>query len=161
VLVVADLQTVAAAGLAPYLTVPEEAFEIVDADPAGRPGVQPFAPGSLFAGGLTTRNALLPQDDPMALALPGQQLEYAVLRGPAGGDTAAGRGEVARLLLCCRVAGSVEITVEEDPVRETRLVLSDGRREQRFRAIRDLAVTVVGPGTGIAVSTWAEAKTIR
>lgn len=43
--VVGDLQSLNAAGLALYITVPEDAFEVLDANPVAQ-GVQPFAPGA-------------------------------------------------------------------------------------------------------------------
>lgn len=155
-----DLQAQGAAGAAIYITVPEEIFEVVDADPAGRAGVQPFVPGGLFGAGLAARNALVPESDPVAGQLPGQQLEYAVVQSPGAGGAWVGAGEVARFALrCLEPAAAARVEVEVDPVRETRLVLADRRAETRFRSVKGLQVTVApSPGTVAPAPSWGRLK---
>ncbi len=144
--VLADLQNVQAAGISFYLTIPNDLFEIVDTDDIS-PGIQPYKPGELFAGAVTSQNILLPETDPAASLFPGRQLEYAAVLGIGSDRNRTGKGVVATFtLLALKPVENAVIAIDDSPARETKLVLSDGFNEQRFRTTQGMEVTVTGLG---------------
>ena len=51
-----------------------------------------------------------------------------------------------------------EIAIEDDPVRETRLVLPDGTTERRFLSLKGLAVSVEDGPTSVSKKAWGQFK---
>ena len=146
--VFADLQGVASAGVSLFISVPANAFQVVDQVPGelgSQVGVQPFVQGPLFSGATPGPNLLLPESDPAASSFPGQQLEYSMVLGAGSNRTRTGAGVVATFtLLCVKPIENGDITIDDSPVRETRLVLSDGVSERRFRTVQGLTITITG-----------------
>jgi hypothetical protein len=142
--VFADLGRVEASGVAFFITVPSDAFQVIDQGAESRVGVQPFLQGALFLGAGEVSNLLLPESDPSAANFAGQQLDYASVLGAAGQRTRSGAGVIASFrLLCVRPIVNGRIDVDDNPVRETRLVLPDGQ-ERRFLTVRGMEITVTG-----------------
>ena len=151
--VIGDLQGVASAGISFFITVPEDAFHVLD---QGIPGqidglTHPFAPGSLFAGAQTASNVLMVEDplhpefSSVALTTPGQQMEYSAVIGAGADRVRTGAGVVATFSLQC--IAPIEfghIKIDDNPVFETRLFLSDGISEKRFTTVQGLEITVAG-----------------
>lgn len=155
---VADLASAPAAGVAAYLTVPD-GFGVADQGLPGQPGVQPFRFGDLFERAQVPTNALLPDDDGVAAAFPGQQLDLAAVFGLGRDGAASGIGVVASFQLTAlqpMVDGAIRI--DDNPVRETRLVLVDDGAERRFRSLGSLSVTVTEDGTTAGDPGWAYVK---
>ncbi len=139
-----DLGSVQAAGIAFFITLPSDAFQVIDQIPDGIVGVQPFTQGPLFQGAGEPINLLLPENDPGAQNFEGQQLDYAAVVGVGGQGVRTGTGVVATFrLLCVRPIINGRIDIDDNPVRETRLVLSDGQ-ERRFITVRGMEITVTG-----------------
>jgi len=116
--VLADLQQVAAVGVAAYLTVPEGIFAVVDLGPPGRSDTQPFRYDGLFARAVAPTNRLLAHT---GQAAPGQQLDLALLFGPGAGHVATGTGRVATFQLrALAPAQAAWVSIDQTPVRETR-----------------------------------------
>lgn len=146
--VLADLQGISCAGVSLFISVPSEAFQVVDQVPgelASQVGVQPFVQGALFLGATPGSNFLLPESDPAASTFAGQQLEYSAVLGGSSDRSRTGSGVVATFsLICVRPIENGDLTIDDSPVRETRLVLSDGISERRFRTVQGMTVTVTG-----------------
>jgi len=145
--VFANLSGVEASGLAFYITVPDEAFQVIDQRPPpnGPPGVQPFTLGPLFHGAGEQINALIPETEPAAASFPGQQLEYGIVVAGVGSRVRMGSGVVATFsLLCVKPVEYIQATIDDSPVRETRLVLADGISERRFRTVSGIEIHVIG-----------------
>ena len=141
----ADLQGVEAAGISIFITVPEDAFQVVDKGLPGQIGTQPFEPGSLFVGATPGPNLLLPETDPAAQAFAGQQLEYSLILGGGSDRVRTGSGVVATFsLICVKPVENARIIIDDNAVRESRLVLSDGVSERRFTTIQPMEITVTG-----------------
>ena len=139
-----DLGRVEASGVAFFITVPSDAFQVIDQGAELRVGVQPFLQGPLFQGAGEQINLLLPESDPSASNFEGQQLDYAAVVGAAGQRTRGGAGVIASFrLLCVRPIVNGRIDIDDNPVRETRLVLPDGQ-EVRFLTVRGMEITVTG-----------------
>ena len=164
--IVADFESLHTAGLAAYVTVPEGAFAVQDLGLPGQAGTQPFRPGPLYSGSLLPTNALLAESGGIAASIPGQQLDLAALFGPGGRGQTTGSGVVAtfEMLALSPVDGAM-IHIDDNPIRETKMVLSDGRTERRFRSTEGLAITVIDPLDSQAESLaeslgWARVKQV-
>jgi hypothetical protein len=145
--VLVDLQGAAAAGFSMFITVPDE-FEIIDVDTV-RVGKQPFTPGPLFDRATISNNILLPESDPASQSFPGQQLEYASVLGIGSDRERTGSGVAIRFsVLCLRPIENGVLLIDDSPARETKLVLSDGFSERRFRTVRGMEITVSGLDLG-------------
>ena len=66
--VFADLKGIESAGISFYISVPSDAFQVVDQEPTNV-GVQPFVRGPLFSGATPGPNLLLPETDPVPAAV--------------------------------------------------------------------------------------------
>jgi hypothetical protein len=142
--VFADLQGKEAAGFSLFVTIPGGSFQVLDTN-ADVPGTQPFIPGALFAGATPFTNILLPEDDPAAASFPGLQLDYSAVIGTGSNRRRSGSGIVARFsLLCVKPIQNGRLSIDDNPLREARLVLADGRTEQRFRTVQGMEITVSG-----------------
>jgi hypothetical protein len=155
----ADLASLPVAGIAAYLTVPEDAFAVVDQGHPGQPGVQPFRFGPLFESAQVPVNALV--EDAVAAVFPGQQLDLAAVFGLGSTQRAEGSGTVATFeLTALQPIADAEISIDVNPVRETKLLANDGA-ERRFQAVTGLAVSVAGAGpeaTQADPGGWARVK---
>ena len=166
--VIADLQNVESSGIAFYITVPEDAFKVVNKGIPGQldslrikyvdgvrvrePVTHPFEPGPLFQGAGTVTNKLLVEDpldtehyDSVAADRPGQQLDYSAVIGSGANRVRTGSGVVATFSLLC--IGPIEfghVRLDDNPIRETRLYLSDGISDKRFTTVQGLDITVSG-----------------
>ena len=155
----ADLGKESASGIAFFLTIPEGSFQVVDQGFHGQVSIQPFLPGPLFGGAMQSANNLLPETDDAATLFPGLQLEYAVVVGTEANRGRTGAGVVATFSLwCINPVAKGKIVIDDNPVRETRLVLTDGITEQRFRAIRGMEITVQNPATVLNGKSWGKIK---
>jgi hypothetical protein len=142
--VFADLKGVESAGISFYISVPADAFQVVDQEPTNV-GVQPFVRGSLFSGATPGPNLLLPETDPAAQTFVGQQLEYSMILGGGADRVRTGAGVVATFsLTCVKPIENGRITIDDNAVRETRLVLSDGINEKRFQTTMGMEISVTG-----------------
>jgi hypothetical protein len=90
--IIADFQSQRATGLADYLSLPEDLFQVQDLGLSGQQGTQPFRKGPLFAGAHLQINRLLPESDDVAAEVPGQQLDLAALFGLDSVGEADGKG---------------------------------------------------------------------
>lgn len=145
--VIADLQGVAAAGVAFFITVPSGAVVVNDLGLPGQVGKQPFRvpDGSLFAGAATTSNLLLPETDAVASSIPGQQIDYSAVIGLGSDRNRTGSGVVAVFqLVAVRPLENGKILIDDNPIRETKLVLSDGVSDRRFVTTQGLELTITG-----------------
>lgn len=158
--VFADLGDVESAGIAFYIGVPEKAFQIVDRGHPNQEGTQPFAPGLLFDGAQVASNLLLAEDIQPAAAIPGQQLEYGAIFGAGSSRKVTGSGVVATFaLLCMAPVENAVIRIDDNSVRETKLVLTDGVSEKRFLTVQGVEISVVNrTGTAVAPVTWGRVK---
>ena len=156
--IVVDVQEVPAAGIAVFLTIEGDGFAVVDNGQVGEVGTQPFLRGPLFDT-TPVRNVLLSdKQDPIAQTIPGLQLDYAVLL-QEGGVPPAGPGVVASIqLLAIGPTEGGRVVIDDNPIRETRLVGVDRVSERRFRAVAGMEITVVNPATAVDAATWGELK---
>ena len=158
--IIADFESLHAAGLAAYVTVPDGAFAVQDLGLPGQVGTHPFRPGPLFSGSLLPTNALLTESGGIAASIPGQQLDLAALFRPGGNGETAGAGVVATFEIRALgpVAGAT-IHIDDNPVRETKMVLADGRTERRFSSTAGLTITVLDSlASPIEPQSWAWTK---
>ena len=144
-----ELPGVEAAGFSLFISLPDDAFMVVDQRPRGEPGaqagVQPFVQGPLFTGAGEQANYLISENDPAANSFEGQQLEYAAVVGGAGDRIRTGSGVLAFFQVVCLVPiDNGLISIDDNPIRETRLVLSDGISEKRFVTTQNMELTVTG-----------------
>lgn len=144
--VFADLQNTPSAGASFFITLPNrEFFEVLDLGAPGNVGTQPFRQGALFSGGVEVSNLLLPESDPVAAQFNGQQLDYGAVVGLGGDRQRTGSGVIATFsLLCLKPIENGAIDIDDNPVRETRLVLGDGTTEKRFVTTQGMELTVTG-----------------
>ncbi|MBT4501561.1 MAG: hypothetical protein HOC74_27780 [Gemmatimonadetes bacterium] len=142
--VFADLKGIESAGISFYISVPSDAFQVVDQEPTNV-GVQPFVRGPLFSGATPGPNLLLPETDPAAEKFVGQQLEYSMVVGGGADRVRTGAGVVATFsLTCVKPIENGAITIDDNAVRETFLVLSDGINEKRFQTTMGMEISVSG-----------------
>lgn len=156
--VLADFESLDAAGLAAYVTVPQDAFEVLDLGLPGQVGTQPFRLGPLFQRAVLPTNVLLPEIG-FAADIPGQQLDLATLHGLGdAGVRGAGVAATFEILALAPIERAV-LHIDSTPIRETRVVLADGRSERRFRSTEGLTVTVTAPlVTAVSPRGWARLK---
>ena len=161
----ANLDSIATSGMAFYLSVPQDAFKIVDARPRQALGMQPFVHGPLFAGAAQISSQVLSYPAPVSEGR--QHLVYATIFGPREPRSVKGAGVVASFqLVCHQPLASGEIAIEDDPVRQTRLVLPDSATERRFVSLKGLNISVEdlanisvedGP-TAVGKKAWGQVK---
>jgi hypothetical protein len=145
--VYADLQGVSSAGIEFFLTVPD-AFQVNDLGFPGQTGTQPFRVDqttSLFRGAQTPSNLLLPESDPVASTLPGQQMDFSAVLGLGSDRNRTGAGVVATFqLVAVRPIENGVLRIDDNAVRETKLVLTNGVDERRFVTTQGMEITVNG-----------------
>jgi hypothetical protein len=147
--VIADFHNQQPAGVAAYLTVPEDVFQVQDLGLSGQLGTQPFRAGPLLEGSVVATNHLLPEGIGVAAAFPGQQLDLAAVVGPGSAELDS-QGVVATFsVIALQAAAEAVIEIDDNPIRETRMVLSDGRSERRFISTEGLTIRVVDPTTTV------------
>jgi hypothetical protein len=163
--IIADFRSLRAAGLAAYVTVPEAVFLIQDLGLPGQIGTQPFRAGPLFDGAQLATNLLLPESDDVAATatVPGQQLDLATLFGLRSRGEVSGEGVVATFhVLALSPAEGAVIEIDDNPIRETKIVLSDGRTERRFARTEGLQIVVVDPvASPVEAQGWGRIKRVR
>lgn len=145
--VVADLQGVSSAGIEFFISVPDDAFQVNDLGLPGQVGVQPFRMPSngLFQGAQTPTNLLLPENDTVAMTLPGQQLNFGAVIGLGSDRNRTGSGVVATFqLVAVQPIENGELKIDDNAIRETRLVLTNGIDERRFVTTQGMEVNVTG-----------------
>ncbi|MBT3343601.1 MAG: hypothetical protein HN404_11440, partial [Gemmatimonadetes bacterium] len=144
--VYAELQGQVAAGSSFFLSIPDrEFFDVQDFGAPGNVGVQPFRQGPLFDGGAEVSNSLLPESDLVAAQLNGQQLDYGAVIGFGGDRERTGSGVIATFsLLCLQPIESGSLEIDDNPIRETRLVSADGLSEPRYVTTQGMEITVTG-----------------
>jgi hypothetical protein len=160
--IIADFERLSTAGLAAYVTVPDGIFAVQDLGLPGQVGTQPFRTGPLFSGSVVATNVLLTEGGGTAAAVPGQQLDLAALFGLGSRGKATGVGVVATFeMLAVQPAQEAVIRIDDNPVRETRMVLADGRTERRFNTTSDLIISVSNPLVShVADEAWGRIKQV-
>ena len=158
--IIADFQSLRAAGLAAYITVPEGVFLVRDLGLPGQDGTQPFRTGPMFDGAQLPTNRLLPDGDPIAATIPGQQLDLATLFGLGSRGEVSGEGVVATFeILALSPTRVAVIDIDDSPIREPKIVLSDGRTERRFATTQGLRIIVVDPvASPVEDQSWGPIK---
>ncbi len=120
---------------AAYVTVPEAVFLIQDLGLPGQVGTQPFRAGPLFDGAQLATNLLLPESDDVAATF------HVLALSPAEGAV---------------------IEIDNNPIRETKIVLSDGRTERRFARTEGLQIVVMDPvASPVEAQGWGRIKRVR
>ena len=145
--VFADLQGVASSGISFFISVPEGAFVVNDQGLPGQAGTQPFrfATGGLFDGAVVSSNLLLPESDALAATIPGQQLQFSAVIGVGSDRNRTGSGVVATFqMIAVQPIENGRVSIDDNPVQETKLVLSDGISERRFVTTQGMEITVSG-----------------
>jgi len=142
--VFADLQGVEASGFSLFVSLPDGPFQVVDTD-TFRVGTQPFVAGPLFSGATVSRNILFSEAESPANVLPGLQMQYAAVIGAASNRRRTGTGIIATFTLrCVKPVLNGNILIDDNPVLETFLTLSDGVTVERFRTVQGIEITVTG-----------------
>ena len=140
--IAADLGDLSAAGTSVFISIPDGPFQVLDADPA-RPGVQPFVQRALFSGAAEFANLLVALQQTPAPFAGRRLLDYAAVAKPRVDRERTGTGPVAAFrLLCIREAEEAWIAIDDNPVRETRLMLTDGVTELPYQILEGMHVTV-------------------
>jgi hypothetical protein len=155
----ANLDSLATSGIALFVSLPLGVFEVVDNGMQGQDEIQPFIHGALFAGAMVGSNALSSLPD--IVSGDRQGMEYAVVFGPEEPRSVTGSGVVASFEVVCRepfVRGEIEI--EDNPIRETRIVLADGTTERRFISLKGLEFSVEEASTAVKERPWGEVKAV-
>ena len=158
--VVADLGRFSASGIALYIVIPEDHFEVLDNQGSDQNGVQPFQPGPMFIGASEMNNTRIPREDTSGVLEGWQLLNYAAVLG-AGSDRAkSGYGVVATFRLrCISPVAKCEVRIYSNPIYETLLVLSDGQGERRFSPGGNMEITVAGIPTLVEEGeSWGRIK---
>lgn len=139
--IVAELGSLEVSGTSIFVSIPDGPFQVIDTAPS-RGGVQPFSPGPLFASASEFANLLVPPQETPPLFAGLRLLNYAVAQG-AGQEPRTGTGVVAifRLIGVERVE-RVSVSIDDHPVRQTRLVLPDGVSERFFQSLEGMFVAV-------------------
>lgn len=150
----AQLGSLSATGLTLFVRFSSTAFTAVDADGDTANGLQPFEPGSLFAGAIEFDNATV-SDDELLAATDWQLISYAAVLGAGENRAKSGAGEVATFRLVCLESVESEISIYRSPIHETRLVLSDGRSERDFKPVAPLMVSIT---EGVTTAPWSAIK---
>ena len=155
----ADLGRFSASGISFFVSVPCGPFKVVDhGDRTGRE-VRPFESGSLFQGSIEAGNTLVYGGEIPDLSDDQQMLSYAAILGPGARRGRTGSGVVARFeLLCLEPVHHARISIQSNPIRETRLVLDDGFTERPFSAVQGLEITVGASTVVGGENSWGEIK---
>lgn len=152
----AQLDHLAGSGIDLHLSLPTDAFELVDQG-AAQAGLQPFAPGDLVAGAAVVHNGL--SDLPGAVAGDRLHLRYAAVMPPGHTSGLRGQGRVATIgLVVMGGADQARMRFEDTPIQETRLVLPDGLTERRFASLQGIDVSARPASTAGLETSWAQAK---
>ena len=138
--VLADLQGVSSAGSSFFISIPDrEFFEVRDFGIPGVAGVQPFRQGPLFAGGVEVSNSVLPESDPVAAQLNGQQLDYGAVIGLGGDRERTGTGVIATFsLLCLKPIENGALDIDDNPIRESKNFIQLGTDQQYSNSLISL-----------------------
>lgn len=142
--VFADLQGVEASGFSLFVSLPDGPFQVVDED-TFRVGTQPFVAGPLFTGAAVSRNILYSENESPANVLPGLQMQYSAVIGAGSDRRRGGSGVVGTFRLrCVKPVLNGNVLIDDNPVLETFLTLSDGVTVERFRTVQGIEITVTG-----------------
>lgn len=157
----ADLGSQTASGFRFFVKVPRDDFVILDT--SNRTMVRnvaspPFAQGQLFRGAVEIRNELLSDTVPTTVDASWQMMEYAALLGPAAERGRSGSGIVATFrIVCPPMPATGTISIHQDPIHESRLVMANGLTEKPFLLGAPLAIHV-DVETAVRQTGWAEVK---
>ena len=156
--IVIDPHGTVMSGAVVFLSIQGGAFVVLDLGLQDEAGTQPFRPGPLFESRPIT-NLLLPDtEDPVAKQIPGLQLDY----GTIVADLADAPGEVGVLatmtLLAVGPSEQASIVIDDNPIRETRIVAEDFISEKRFVAVNSMEIRVVDAVTAVGPQTWGGLK---
>ena len=122
----ADLSSFSASGIALFVRLPTESFQIVDIAPDAD-GIQPFVPGALFRGASEFANRVVPSEQTPDLTDSTRLLEYQLTLSSGGDRERTGSGAVATFsLLCVRTVEEAVVRLYSSPVNQSRLLLTDG-----------------------------------
>jgi hypothetical protein len=122
----ADLGSFSTSGIALFVRLPTESFQIVDIAPDAD-GIQPFLPGALFLGASEFANRVVPSEQTPDLTDGTRLLEYQLALSSSGNRARTGSGAVATFsLLCVRTVEEAVVRLHSSPVNQIRLLLADG-----------------------------------
>ncbi len=153
-----DLQDSPAAGAVVFLSIDVDAFEALDNVGVDDAGTQPFLPGPLFNSAPVTNILLSETTDPVAKQMSGLQLDYGTVLADLT-DLPTGSGVLASMkLLAIKPTQQALLLIDDNPIRETRLVAEDLATEVRFRTVGGMEITVVDAATAVAPLGWGEIK---
>ena len=142
--VVAELGVVAASGAAVFISFPDGPFQIVDSLP-DVVGVQPFVRGEFFSGGQVVDNLAVPRSDVREQLAGRRLLDYSIVIRASADRGRSGSGVVTSFSLrCIQEVASIRLTIDDNVLRETRLVLPDSILPVPFRRLSPADVTVKG-----------------
>ncbi len=130
--VFANLSSFSASGMALFLRLPTEPFQIVDANP-DIDGVQPFLPAALFRGANEFANRAVPSAQTPDLLDGTHLLEYQLIFGSGENREHTGSGAIATFsLLCVRTVEEATVRLYSSPINQSRLLLADGNERPLF-----------------------------
>ena len=153
----AQLDCLAVSGIDVHLSLPADAFEVVDNGSSGQIGVQPFRAGQLFSRAVVAHNAI--SDLPGVVEDGRVHLRYAAVTPPGPSRGVKGHGSVASFaVIALRQVDHVQVRIEDTPILETRLVLPDRTTERRFASVEGIELSAEGVPTVTDESTWALIK---
>lgn len=156
----ARLDCLAVSGIDLHLSLPADAFTVLDRSPH-QTGVQPFSDGPLFAGAVVVQNGI--SDVPEAVADGRLHLRYSAVTGPGLSRGLKGQGLVASFgVVALRPVDRVQVRIEDTPILETRLVLPDGTTERRFTSLAGLELSAEALADPLPTATprasWGRVK---
>ena len=152
----ARLDCPAVSGIDLHLSLPVNAFEVVD-DRPDRPGVQPFSDGALFAPAMVAYNGI--SHPPGAAVDDRLHLRYSALAPAGSSGGLKGHGCVATFGVdALHQVDHAQVRIEDTPILETRLVLPDGTTERRFASLAGIELSVEHLATATRESSWANVK---
>ena len=128
----ADLSSFSASGIALFVRLPTESFQIIDIDP-DTDGIQPFVPGALFRGASEFANRVVPSEQTPDLTDGTRLLGYQLTLGSGGDRKRTGSGAVATFsLLCVRTVEEAVVRLYSSPINQSRLLLADSGERPLF-----------------------------
>ncbi|MBT3343490.1 MAG: hypothetical protein HN712_28895 [Gemmatimonadetes bacterium] len=156
--IVVDPHGTAMAGAAVFLTIEGGAFDVLDLGLVGESGTQPFLSGPLFNSRPIANRLLSETEDLVAQQISGLQLDYAVYVSDLA-DASTESGVLATMtLLAIKPAEQVVIKIDDNPIRETRLIGDDLVSEMRFLTRGGMEIKVVDVATAVTPRTWGVLK---
>ena len=138
--IIADLGTLEASGTSVFISIPDGPFQVIDVAPS-RDGVQPFFPGPLFASAAEFANSLVSLQETPSLFTGRRLLDYSVSLGSRQERQRTGAGVIASFrLIGVEPVEKAQISIDDSPIRQTRLVLPGGPVERPYQILEGMFV---------------------